>query len=165
MSHRPLETGRKDISSHAALLYSNLLKQLPCSLSRAWEWHGDISPVWPRSQASSTCRMPCRQCGVTGGWRDEGVEGWRLQPPVIQLPVVFQALLMLIESSPRVTGPFLSICSLLPFATRKGLWLLSLSCWCLITTVSLSSWLSESRFLALGAFLGGHVFPDASSFN
>lgn len=96
------------------------------------------------------------------GWR---VEVWRLQPPVIQLLMVFQALVMLIESSPRVTATFLSFCFLLPFATQKGLELLSLSCWCLVTTVSLSCWLSEGRFLALGALLGGRVFPAAFSFN
>lgn len=38
-------------------------------------------------------------------------------------------------------------------------------CWCLITTVRLSSWLSEGRFLALGPFLGGHLFPGTSSFS
>lgn len=74
MSHRPLEAGRKDISSHAALLYSNLLKQLPCSLSRAWEWHGDISPVWPGSQPAPLAGCPADSVGSQGAG---GMKAWR----------------------------------------------------------------------------------------
>lgn len=44
-----------------------------------------------------------------------------LQPPITLLLTVFQALVMLIKSSPIVTGSFLSICFLLPSATQKGL--------------------------------------------
>lgn len=70
-------------------------------------------------------QVPLAECpadGVGSGGLEEceGVEGC-FQPPVKQLLMVFQALVVLIENSPRVTESFLSTCFLLPFATQKGL--------------------------------------------
>lgn len=75
---------------------------------------------------------------------------------------------MLIKSSPRATGSVLSICFMLPFAAQTGLVA------ALLEFADISSPLSASlpgeimsldRFLALGVFLGGHLFPGTAFFN
>lgn len=81
--------------------------------------------------------------------------GGCLQPPITLLLTVFQALVMLIKCSPIVTGSFLSICFLLPFATQKGLVAALLESADFLSPLSAclpGYFMRKGRFLAQGVF-------------